>query len=105
MTRAALTEHTDDLKDKYPGRVKQYPNPYAKPKDVYSKAEYMLQAGVIEPACSDINSPIMLVTKEQQIFSGIRKLKVKTKFDTKTMVNIKDILAKLQDKERLVQKL
>ena len=72
---------------KQPIRVKSYPKPYAKQKEVDKEVQKMLEAGVIEPSCSSYNSPIVLVKKKDgtNIFCiDFRRINAITKFDTET---------------------
>jgi hypothetical protein len=58
----------------------------------------MLEAGIIEPAKSEYNSPIVMVRKKDgsnRFCIDLRKLNAVTKFDTEPMSNIDDIMAKL----------
>ena len=56
-----LAEHKINVTAKQPIRVKPYPMPFAKRKEVDKEIQKMLEAGVIEPICSSYNSLIVLV--------------------------------------------
>ena len=60
----------------------------------------MLKVGVIEPAMSDYNSPIVLVKKRDgtnRFCGDLRYINLVTKFDTEPMGNPEDIMSKLKD--------
>ena len=95
-----LEEHKIELTSKDPIRVRQYPLPYAKLEDVDQEVKTMLEHGVIEPALSEYNSPILLVKKKDgsnRFVVDFRKLNAVTKFDAEPMSNVEDILVKLKD--------
>ncbi len=95
-----LVKHKIDVTTKQPIRVKPYPMPYAKRKDVDDEVQKMLKANVIEESCSDYNSPIVLVKKKDgsnRFCIDFRQLNTVTKFDTEPMGSTEDIMAKLCD--------
>ncbi|XP_053381689.1 uncharacterized protein LOC128549191 [Mercenaria mercenaria] len=95
-----LEQHKIDLTDETPIRVKQYTIPYAKRKDVENEIKNMLEAGVIEPANSDYNSPVVLVKKKDntnRFCIDFRRINSFTRFDTEPMGNVEDIMAKLRE--------
>ena len=94
-----LTEHKMELTSADPVRVKQYPIPYAKRCDVDTEVQAMLEAGIIEPAVSEYNSPIVMVKKKDntnRFCVDFRRLNSITKFDTEPMGNIDDIMVNLR---------
>ena len=95
-----LVELKIDVTAKQPIRVKPYPMPYAKRKEVDEEVQKMLEAGVIEPSCSSYNSPIVLVKKKDgtnRVCIDFRRLNAITKFDTEPIENTEDIMTTLCD--------
>ena len=79
-----------------PVRIKPYPMPYAKQKAVEEEVRKMLEAGVIEPANSPYNSPLVLVKKSDglnRVCVDMRRVNAITKFDTEPMTDIDRILS------------
>ena len=79
-----------------PVRVKPYPMPYAKQKVIEEEVRKMLEAGVIEPANSPYNSPLVLVKKSDgsnRVCVDMRRVNAITKFDTEPMTDIDRILS------------
>ncbi|KAL8568228.1 hypothetical protein ACOMHN_027751 [Nucella lapillus] len=83
-----LEECQLSLCESTPVRVRQYTLPYAKQAVIRKEVEDMLKLGVIEPACSPYNSPIVLVTKKDgkvRFCVDYRKLNQVTEFDAEPL--------------------
>ena len=96
----SLAEHKIELTTQSPVRQKQYPMPYAKRAEIADEVQKMLDAGVVEPACSEYNSPIVLVRKKDgsaRFCCDFRRLNSVTKFDTEPMSNAEDIMTNLKE--------
>ena len=93
-----VTTHRIETTTDIPICVKPYPMPYATRKNIEEEVQKMLDIGVIEPAISPYNSPIVLVKKKDDSIRfciDFRKLNSVTKFDTHPMGNMEDILTKV----------
>ena len=96
----SLAEHVIDTTTREAVRVKPYPTPYAVRETVEEEVQKMLDMGVIEPACSPYNSPVVLVKKKDnstRFCIDFRRLNAVTRFDTHPMGNTEDILAKVKN--------
>ena len=94
-----LVKHNIELTTNSPIRARPYPIPYAKRHDVENEVQALLETGVIEPAMSDYNSPIVLVKKKDgtnRFCIDFRRINLVTRFDTEPMGNAEDILSKLK---------
>ena len=81
-----------------PVRVHQYPVPYSQMDKVEEEVDQMLKMGVIEPASSPYNSPIVLVKKKDdttRFCTDYRKLNLVTEFDSEPLPDIDAIFAKV----------
>ena len=88
--------------DDTPVYVRQYPVPYAKVKVIGEEVDAMLKMGVIEPAASCYNAPVVLVAKDDgsnRFCIDYRKLNQATKFDAEPIPDINQIFSKLSDKK------
>ena len=93
-----LIEHTIELTDDKPIRVKQYPMPYAERENVEDEIVKMYGQDIIEKGQSDYNFPIVMVKKKDgsnRFCVNFQKLNAVTKFDTEPQCNSEDIFAKL----------
>ena len=78
--------------------VKQYPLPHAKVEVVKNEVRDMLKLGVIEPAASPFNSPIVLVNKPDgriRFCTDYRKLNDVTVFDGENLPDVEQLFSKL----------
>jgi len=93
-----LQEFHFQLTTAEPIRVKQYPLPHAKVQVVKEEVQKMLQLGVIEPASSPYNSPIVLVGKKDgttRFCIDFRKLNAITVFDAEPMPDVDHLYSEL----------
>ena len=93
-----LGEHQIELTTADPIRTKPYVMPYSERKEVEEEVQNMLEMGVIGPLSSPYNSPIVIVKKKDntnRFCIDFRRINAATKFDSETMANSEDILAKL----------
>jgi hypothetical protein len=95
-----LEEHKIELTTTDPIRVRPYPVPYAKRKDVQEEIQKMLDAGVIEPSSSPYTAPVVMVKKKDgtnRFCIDFRLLNMVTRFDMEPIVNPEYILTRLGD--------
>ena len=88
--------------DGKPVFVKQYPLPHSKVETVKSEVESMLKMGVIEPATSPYNAPVVLVQKKDgtvRFCIDYRKINQATKFDAEPLPDIDHLFTKLSGKK------
>lgn len=91
---------TCDLKltTQKPVNVHQYPVPHSQMDTIRNEVDQMLSMGVIEPACSPYNAPIVLVRKKDnsvRFCIDYRKLNIVTEFDAEPLPDIDAIFAKV----------
>ena len=80
-----LVEHSIELSDARPVRVKPYKFPFAKIDMVKEEIKQMLQMDVIEPSNSPYCAPLLLVRKKDDTFRPVidfRQLNRITRFDS-----------------------
>jgi hypothetical protein len=97
-----LQRCTISQEDDRPVYARQYPVPYAKVKTIGEEVESMLKVGVIEPAASAYNAPVVLVAKKDgsnRFCIDYRKLNQATLFDAEPIPDINQIFAKLSNKK------
>jgi archaeosine-15-forming tRNA-guanine transglycosylase len=85
-----------------PVHVRQYPLPYSKVEVIKKEVDTMLKMGVIEPAASPYNAPVVLVKKkdgEYRFCVDYRKLNQATVFDSEPMPDIDQLFSKLSKKK------
>ncbi|XP_076448667.1 uncharacterized protein LOC143285290 [Babylonia areolata] len=95
------------LREATPVRVKQYPLPHAKQAVVRKEVQDMVKLGVIEPACSPYNSPIVLVAKKDgkvRFCVDYRKLNGVTEFDAEPLPDPEFLFCRLS-KSRYLSKI
>ncbi|XP_069119292.1 uncharacterized protein [Argopecten irradians] len=93
-----LQEHRIETTCDDPIRVKPYPIPYAKRKEVQEEVRKMVKMGIVEPSTSAYNAPIVIVKKKDQtnrVCIDFRKLNAITRFDPEPMGDIEDIMTRL----------
>ena len=82
--------------------VRQYPLPYAKVQAVGEEVEAMLKLGVIEPASSPYNAPVVLIQKKDgsnRFCIDYRKLNQQTRLDAEPIPDVNQLFAKLANKK------
>jgi hypothetical protein len=95
-----LEEHMVEFITTDPIRVRPYPVPYDKRKDVQEEIQKMLDAGVIEPSSSAYTAPVVMVMKKDgtnRSCIDFRLLNMVTRFDMEPMCTPEDILTRLGD--------
>ena len=98
----SLVEHTIELGDPRPIRVKPYAFPYAKLEMVKREVEQMLQMNIIEPSKSPFCAPLLLLRKKDNTFRPVidfRQLNKGTRFDSEPIPNPDVTFAKLAGKQ------
>ena len=107
MTTNLETCTIETSQDK-PVFVRPRPIPHAMVKKVEDEIDDMLKLGVIEPAASPYNSPIVLVTKKDgesiRFCSDLRELNKVTVFDAEPITDVEHLFASL-NKARYFSKL
>jgi hypothetical protein len=81
-----------------PVRVRQFPLPHSQVETVKTEVKAMLQMGVIEPAASPNNAPIVLVKKKDgtiRFCVDYRRLNAVTDFDGEPMPDVEQLFSKL----------
>ena len=94
-----LGEHRIELTTADPIRTKLYVMPHSKRREAEEKVQKMLEMGVIELSNSPYNSPIVIVKKKDntnKFCIDFQRINTVTKFDSESMANSEDVLAKLQ---------
>ncbi|XP_033726122.1 uncharacterized protein LOC117315829 [Pecten maximus] len=95
-----LQTHRIETTSNNPIRVKPYPIPYAKRKEVQEEVKKMVDLGIVEPSKSAYNAPIVMVKKKDQtnrVCIDFRKLNAVTHFDPEPMGDIDNIMTKLHE--------
>lgn len=85
-----------------PIHVRQYPLPHSKINTIGEEVNSMLKLGVIEPAASPYNAPVVLVQKKDgsnRFCIDYRKLNQSTIFDAEPMPDINLLFSKLSNKK------
>ena len=99
---ATLEECSIRQEDDTPIFVRQYPLPYAKIETIGKEIDSMLKLGVIEPAASPYNAPVVLVQKKDgsnRFCIDYRKLNQATIFDAEPMPDVNQLFSKLSGKK------
>ncbi|XP_070189025.1 uncharacterized protein [Littorina saxatilis] len=81
-----------------PVRVKQYPLPYAKVETIKEEVQAMKKLGVIEPAASPYNAPVVLIRKKDgkvRFCVDYRRLNDVTVFDAEPLPDVEHLFAGL----------
>ena len=100
-TQTQIEECEIDVIDHKPVYVKQYPIPHSRVGLVEKEVENMLSLGVIEPAKSPYNAPIVLVDKKSQgqvrFCCDYRRLNANTAFDAEPITDVEHLFSQLGD--------
>ncbi|XP_076454791.1 uncharacterized protein LOC143289631 [Babylonia areolata] len=93
-----LAEFDMTVETAKPVRVKQYPLPHAKVEIVKQEVETMKTLGVIEPAASPYNAPVVLVRKKDgkiRFCVDYRRLNNVTVFDAEPLPDVEHLFSSL----------
>ena len=98
--RTNLMEFEMNVESAKPVRVKQYQLPHAKLETVKSEVETMKKLGVIEPAASPYNAPVVLVNKKEgdvRFCVDYRRLNDVTVFDAEPLPDTEYLFSTLKE--------